>query len=152
LAYKRPPPLALTTHPVNLLIGSTILNDWSGTSDVNPTAIRRPHQIAGIRATFHHREDCVVYLISYDSERQTDSTKLTAYLNRHFTVCARILPSQHLVHSEATALAILLDLRKHIHTDAGLLISEITQNLAWHNLKIDETAMEDWEARARDCS
>lgn len=93
----------------------------------------------------------MVYLISYDSSRQKESDKLPAYVQRNFPAGARILPSQYLIHSEASALSLLLDLRKHLASDEGILVSEVTQNVAWHCLKISEDAMEDWEARAREC-
>ncbi len=93
----------------------------------------------------------MVYLISYDSGRQKESTKLPVYVQRNFPTSARVLPSQFLVHSEASALSLLLDLRKHLEADEGILVSEVTQNVAWHCLKISEDAMEDWEARAREC-
>jgi hypothetical protein len=93
----------------------------------------------------------VVYLISYDSNRHKDFIKLTTYLQRNFPVCSRILASQYLVRSEASALALVVDLMKHIDAEDGLLVSEVTQNLAWHNLKIGGAAMENWEAASRDC-
>ena len=93
----------------------------------------------------------MVYLISYDSSRQKEPGKLPTHLQRDSPACARILPSQYLVHSEASALSLLLDLRKQLEADEGILVSEVTQNVAWHCLKISEDAMEDWEARAREC-
>jgi hypothetical protein len=92
----------------------------------------------------------VVYLICYDSKGHKDSTRLSSYLQRTFAV-ARILSSQYLVHSEVPALALLIDIRKHIEPDEGVLVSEVTQNLAWQSLRITEEAMEDWEASSRDC-
>jgi hypothetical protein len=97
------------------------------------------------------QEDGVVYLISYDSGRQKETSKLPSYVQRTFPACARVLPSQYLIHSEASALSLLLDLRKNLEVDEGILVSEVTQNVAWHCLKISEDAMEDWEARAREC-
>ena len=93
----------------------------------------------------------MIYLISYDSTRQKESGKLPAYVQRHFPTCARILHSQYLVHSEGSALSLLLDLRKQLEADEGILVSEMTQNIAWHCLKISEDAMEDWEVQAREC-
>lgn len=93
----------------------------------------------------------MVYLISYDSSRHKESTKFTSYLHRTFPVCSRILSSQYLVRSEASALALVVDLMKHLDAEDALLVSEVTQNLAWHNLKIGGAAMENWEAESRDC-
>ena len=93
----------------------------------------------------------MVYLISYDASRQKESGKLPSFVQRNFPACARILPSQYLIQSEASALSLLLDLRKNLEADEGILVSEVTQNAAWHCLKISEDAMEDWEARAREC-
>jgi hypothetical protein len=55
------------------------------------------------------------------------------------------------VRSEASALALVVDLMKQLDPDDALLVSEVTQNLAWHNLKIPGAAMENWETEARDC-
>jgi hypothetical protein len=93
----------------------------------------------------------VVYLISTTPSRQEDSAKLINYLQKNFPTCSQILPSQYLVRSEASSLALVVDIVKRIGAEAGLLVTEVTQNLAWHNLKIEEAAMERWEAEARDC-
>jgi hypothetical protein len=97
------------------------------------------------------REEGVVYLICCDSKRQTDSSRFTTYLQRTFPVYARILSSEYLVHSDVSALALLFELRKHVEPDEGLVVSEVTQNLAWNCLKVTEEGMENWEAQARDC-
>lgn len=93
----------------------------------------------------------MVYLICYDPKRQKDSSRLLTYLQRTFPVYARVLSSEYLVHSDASAMALLLELRKQVDADEGLLVSEVTQNLAWNCLKVTEEAMENWEVQARDC-
>ena len=112
--------------------------------------VRTKLKLGTVGATLS-QEDGVVYLISYDASRQKESGKLSSYVHRIFTACARVLPSQFLIHSEFSALSLLLDLRKNLEADEGILVSEVTQNVAWHCLKISEDAMEDWEARAREC-
>ena len=93
----------------------------------------------------------VVYLICYYSEGRKDSTTFTSHLKRVFPGCTRIMCSEYLIQSEAPALSLLVDVARHLAPDERVVVSEVTQNLAWHNLKIDEAAMEDWESRAREC-
>jgi hypothetical protein len=103
------------------------------------------------RSSLNLSGDAVVYLVSYDSERPKDFTNFTRYLQRTFPVCSQILSSQYLVRSEANSLALVVDLLKHMDSGDRLFVSEVTQNLAWHNLKVAESAMENWETEARDC-
>ncbi len=56
---------------------------------------------------------------------------------------------EYLIHSDASALSLLVDVARHLAPDERVLVSEVTQNVAWHNLRIDEEAMESWESRAR---
>jgi hypothetical protein len=96
-------------------------------------------------------EACVVYLICYDSEGLKDATPFTSHLKRVFPGCTRIMCSEYLIRSDAPALSLLVDLARHLAPNERVVVSEVTQNLAWHNLKIDEAAMEEWESRAREC-
>jgi hypothetical protein len=59
--------------------------------------------------------------------------------------------SDYLIHSDGPALSLLVDLARHVAPDDRLVVSEVTQNVAWHNLRIEEDAMENWESRAREC-
>lgn len=97
------------------------------------------------------RRDAVVYLISYDGQSTPDD-KVAKYIERAYPARARVLFAQYLVRSDATALAILLDLTKHTEPTSRLLVSEVTQNLASQNLQVDEATMETWEAQAHDCA
>jgi hypothetical protein len=60
------------------------------------------------------------------------------------------MATEYLIHAEAPALSLLVELVRHLAPDERVVVSEVTQNLAWHNLKVDEAAMEDWESRARE--
>ena len=93
----------------------------------------------------------MVYLICYDSDERKDSTTFTSHLKRMYPGCTRITCSEYLILSDAPALSLLVDLARQLAPDDRLVVSEVTQNLAWHNLKIDESAMETWESRARNC-
>lgn len=104
-----------------------------------------------IQGSTSSREAGVVYLICYDSDGRKDSTPFTAQLKRIFPGCTRIMCSEYLIHSEASALSLLVDMASHLAPDERVVVSEVTQNLAWHNLKIEEDAMENWESQARDC-
>jgi hypothetical protein len=92
----------------------------------------------------------VVYLICYDTDQRKDSTTFTSHLKRMFPGCTRIMATEYLIHAEAPALSLLVELVRHLAPDERVVVSEVTQNLAWHNLKVDEAAMEDWESRARE--
>lgn len=93
----------------------------------------------------------VVYLICYDSEGRKESAPFTSHLKRLFPGCTRVMYSEYLIQSDAPALSLLVDLGRHLAPEDRLVISEVTQNVAWHNLRIEEDAMENWESRARDC-
>jgi hypothetical protein len=92
----------------------------------------------------------VVYLICYESDGRKDPATFTSHLKRLFPGCTRIMCSEYLIQSDASALTLLVDVARHLAPDERVLVSEVTQNLAWHNLKIDEAAMEGWESRARE--
>jgi hypothetical protein len=93
----------------------------------------------------------VVYLICYDSEGRKDGTTFISHLKRVCPGCTRIMGSEYLIQSDAPALSLLMDLARHVAPDERVVVSEVTQNVAWHNLKIGEAAMEEWESRAREC-
>jgi hypothetical protein len=93
----------------------------------------------------------VVYLICYDSDGRKESTAFTSHLKRMFPGCTRIMCSEYLIHAEGPALSLLVDLARHVAPDDRLVVSEVTQNVAWHHLRIEEDAMENWESQARDC-
>jgi hypothetical protein len=115
---------------------------------LTPVPVRR----ATLQGGTFFWEAGVVYLICYDSDGRKDATTFTSHLKRVFPGCTRILCSEYLIQSEAPALSLLVDLARNLAPNERVVVSEVTQNLAWHNLKIDESAMEDWESRARECS
>jgi hypothetical protein len=92
----------------------------------------------------------MIYLISYDLNRQKDYARLHARLLQ-YAAHARVLYSQGLVESNSSAFDVATDLLKYIDNDDGLLVSEVTKNLAWRSLLVSDETMEKWQTAARGC-
>ena len=92
----------------------------------------------------------MIYLVSYDLNRQKDYARLHERL-RQYSVQARVLYSQWLVESNLSAFEVASDLLKFMDNDDGLLVSEVTRNLAWRSLLSNDETMGKWQAAARAC-